>query len=192
MVVGGMTQYLAKVQGMPTEVEAKLEKRIRKFLWGEKTNVTINKETVYAPIDMGGRNLLDIVARNEAITVTWLKSYLSFGDDRPLWAFVADEILALKVPIADLTVDKGMRRNMYLQKWRTNLSELKKDSKDLANLIKVAQKHELRMDGIAISRQIQRDMPIWYHIKSTARSRGIYSSGEQVECLKENHGVRTV
>ncbi|KAJ7933515.1 hypothetical protein B0H13DRAFT_2306623 [Mycena leptocephala] len=52
MVVGGMTQYLAKVQVMPKEAEEKLEKRIRKFLWGGKTNVTVNKETVYAPIDL--------------------------------------------------------------------------------------------------------------------------------------------
>ncbi|KIK67642.1 hypothetical protein GYMLUDRAFT_125761, partial [Collybiopsis luxurians FD-317 M1] len=33
MVVGGMTQYLTKVQGMPRAVEDRLEKRIRKFLW---------------------------------------------------------------------------------------------------------------------------------------------------------------
>ncbi|KAJ7138535.1 hypothetical protein C8R43DRAFT_893230, partial [Mycena crocata] len=33
MVVGGMTQYLATVQGMPKPVEKKLEKRIRNFLW---------------------------------------------------------------------------------------------------------------------------------------------------------------
>jgi hypothetical protein len=89
MVVGGMTQYLATVQGMPKEVEKRLEKRVRKFLWAEKTNVTVNKETVYAPAEMGGKNLLDIVTRNEAIAVTWLKTYLSFGPDRPLWCFGA-------------------------------------------------------------------------------------------------------
>ncbi|KAF9030589.1 hypothetical protein BDZ89DRAFT_898035, partial [Hymenopellis radicata] len=33
MVVGGKTQYLTKVQGMPKEVEQKLERRIRRFLW---------------------------------------------------------------------------------------------------------------------------------------------------------------
>ena len=37
MVVGGMTQYLTKVQGRPAEIERKLEKRIRNFLWAEKT-----------------------------------------------------------------------------------------------------------------------------------------------------------
>ncbi|KAJ7583849.1 hypothetical protein C8J56DRAFT_790378 [Mycena floridula] len=36
MVIGGKTQYLAKVQGMPTAIEKRLEKRINQFLWGEK------------------------------------------------------------------------------------------------------------------------------------------------------------
>jgi hypothetical protein len=65
MVVGGMTQYLAKVQGMSAEIEKKLERRIRSLLWDDKTAVPINKETVYAPIEMGGRNLLDIIVRTK-------------------------------------------------------------------------------------------------------------------------------
>jgi hypothetical protein len=80
MVVGGMTQYMATVQGMPASVEEKLERRVRSFLWEEKPRVRVNKETVYAPSDVGGKNLLDIVARNEA---TWLKTYLSFGPAGP-------------------------------------------------------------------------------------------------------------
>jgi hypothetical protein len=111
MVVGGMTRYLATVQGMPTEIEEKLEKRVRSFLWAEKSQVRVNKETVYAPSDVGGKNLLDIVARNEAIAITWLKTYLSFGPDRPLWCFVADELLAKKPGGASLYVDEVMRMN---------------------------------------------------------------------------------
>src|ERR1700761_2039011 len=97
MVVGGMLQYLVKVQGMPLEVEKKLERCIRTFLWNDKSLIIVNKETVYTPIDMGGRNLLDIVARNEAITATWLRSYLDFGPSRPLWGFAADELIALSI-----------------------------------------------------------------------------------------------
>ncbi|KAJ3885658.1 hypothetical protein GG344DRAFT_26198, partial [Lentinula edodes] len=54
MVIGGMTQYLMKVQGMPPEVEEKLTKCIKQFLWDEKTHVRVNKEMVAAPIEMGG------------------------------------------------------------------------------------------------------------------------------------------
>jgi len=36
MVVGGMTQYLAKVQTMPKQVEETLTKTIRNFMWDGK------------------------------------------------------------------------------------------------------------------------------------------------------------
>jgi len=76
MVIGGMTQYLAMVQGMPKDVEERIQKRIRKFIWSEKTMSPVNVETLYAPRSLGGREVLDIKSRNEAIQIMWLKSYL--------------------------------------------------------------------------------------------------------------------
>ena len=55
---------------MPKEVEDLLEKKIRNFLWDNKTSVRINKETIYAPIENGGRKVLDLLARTQAIMVT--------------------------------------------------------------------------------------------------------------------------
>ncbi|KAJ7655667.1 hypothetical protein DFH06DRAFT_992441, partial [Mycena polygramma] len=163
MVVGGMTQYMATVQGMPEDVELKLEQRVRSFLWAEKNQVTVNKETVYAPSDIGGKNLLDIVARNEARAITWLKTYLSFGPNRPLWCFVADEILAKRVVDADLNVDEAMRINAYLQSWAPYQSANDLKSKDLANMMKVGRDYGITMEAIAVSRELQDSMPIWYH-----------------------------
>ncbi|KAJ6569129.1 hypothetical protein B0H19DRAFT_937847, partial [Mycena capillaripes] len=176
---------------MPKEIETKLEKRIRKFLWAEKTSVTVNQETVYAPADIGGKNLLDIVARNEAIAVTWLKTYLSFGPDRPLWCFVADEILALKGSSDYNTVREEMRMNAYLQSWfpKTSVGSI---GKDLAGMIKVGRKYGLEMDAIGVSREIQGTMPIWYHRKSYA-DRIVYNQDvEVIECIQNNHGIRLV
>ncbi|KAJ6582044.1 hypothetical protein B0H19DRAFT_866576, partial [Mycena capillaripes] len=106
------------------------------------TSVTINKETIYAPADQGGRNLLDLMAPNEAITITWLKSYLIFGEDRLLWAFVADEILSRNARAEDLTVDEALRRNMYPQSWRVN-THSKALPKDLKDMVKVADKYKV-------------------------------------------------
>jgi hypothetical protein len=117
MVVGGMTQYMATVQGMPADVEERLDKRIRSFLWAEKSQVSVNKETVHAPASVGGKDLLDIMARNEAIAITWLKTYLSFGPDRPLWCFVADELLAKRAVGSDINIDEALQLNTYLQSW---------------------------------------------------------------------------
>lgn len=40
----------------------------------------VNEETLYAPIEVGGR------------------AVLSFGPNRPIWASVADALMATKVP----------------------------------------------------------------------------------------------
>jgi hypothetical protein len=169
-----------------------LEKRIRNFLWAEKTSVAVNQETVYAPADQGGKGLLDIVARNEAIAVTWLKSYLSFGDERPLWAFVADELLAKKAQEADSNVDMEIQVNTYLQSWDTKVTEL---NPDLATMVKVATKHALQLDRLPIARNIQREMPIWFHQKSTA-SRTLFTGSqhhkEVIRCLKKTHNMYSI
>ncbi|KAJ7615150.1 hypothetical protein DFH06DRAFT_1013660, partial [Mycena polygramma] len=189
MVVGGMTQYLAKVQGMPAEIEKKLERRIRNFLWDDKATIPINKETVYAPIEMGGRNLLDIIARNEAITATWLKSYLDFGPSRPLWAFAADEYIALNLLADDdKVIDASVRTSVFLQAWESK--QILKP-KDLTDMLKFARKRGASMDGLAFSREIMRETTIWYHIKSRA-DRGLFNRGAEIKCLRTNHRVKTV
>jgi hypothetical protein len=191
MVVGGMTQYLATVQRMPKEVEAQLEKRVRKFLWAEKTSVTVNKETVYALAEMGGRDLLDIVARNEAIAITWLKTYLSFGADRPMWCFTTDEILSDKVSAIDAAVPAEVRLNTYLQSWAPKTST-RSIGRDLSGMLNAGQKQGLEMDAIAVSREIQEAMPVWYHRKSYT-DRSVYKNKvEVVHCLQEKHRIRTV
>ncbi|KAJ6527531.1 hypothetical protein B0H19DRAFT_969904, partial [Mycena capillaripes] len=141
---------------------------------------------------MGGKNLLDIVARNEAIAVTWLKTYLSFGPDRPLWCFVADELLAKKSVTADLSVDEAMKFNAYLQSWAPYQSAVTLGSKDLADMMAVGRKYGVTMEAMAVSRKLQDSMPIWYH-KFSGGDRTLFNTKPYVvKCLKENHRIRYV
>ncbi|KAJ3911874.1 hypothetical protein F5877DRAFT_29279, partial [Lentinula edodes] len=113
----GMTQYLTKVQGMPKEVEIKLTKRIKKFLWNGKSHVRINAETVEAPFKDGGRQILDLLTRNEAIMVTWLRTYLDMSPDRATWAYVADALIAHHTPKTYENIDDFSKINIFLQSW---------------------------------------------------------------------------
>ncbi|KAJ3838213.1 hypothetical protein F5878DRAFT_537942 [Lentinula raphanica] len=79
---------------MPKEIEDKLIKRIKTFFWDDKSHPQVNRETIEAPIESGGYNLLDLMARNEAILVTWLQDYLDFSKDRATWTYVADALIA--------------------------------------------------------------------------------------------------
>ncbi|KAF8053962.1 hypothetical protein FPV67DRAFT_1442790, partial [Lyophyllum atratum] len=53
MMVGGMTQYLTQVQGMPKTIEQKLRKIIRKFVWNDKSS-RVKEDALLMPIDSGG------------------------------------------------------------------------------------------------------------------------------------------
>lgn len=75
MEVGGRTQYLTKVQGMPKDIEKQLQKIIRKFMWDDSQSM-VNEDTLYLDISLGGKKLLDIEARNEAILLKTLQRYL--------------------------------------------------------------------------------------------------------------------
>ncbi|KAF8067090.1 hypothetical protein FPV67DRAFT_1354158, partial [Lyophyllum atratum] len=68
MIVGGMTQYLTQVQGMPPSIEKKLRKKVRNFIWHDK-RAPVREEILFAPVEEGGRGMLDIATRNEAIEV---------------------------------------------------------------------------------------------------------------------------
>ncbi|KAJ7260239.1 hypothetical protein C8J57DRAFT_984574, partial [Mycena rebaudengoi] len=126
----------------------------------------------------------------------WLKTYLSFGDERPQWCFAVDEMVALFPLAVDAeVVDEAMRTNPYLQRWGPRLKDergTKGIGKDLKNMFNIGKLYGLSQDAMAVSREIQRDMPIWYHAHSNG-SRGIFNRSEKVvACLKENHRIRTV
>ncbi|KAI0043864.1 hypothetical protein FA95DRAFT_1473914, partial [Auriscalpium vulgare] len=71
MIVGGMSQYLTKVQGMPRHIESALIKEIRSFMWPDSPrNAPIALKHLYRPQKDGGIGLLNIHARNAAIELT--------------------------------------------------------------------------------------------------------------------------
>ncbi|KIL54613.1 hypothetical protein M378DRAFT_1052860 [Amanita muscaria Koide BX008] len=56
MEVGGRTQYLTRVQGMPSEIEDAINKRISKFMWGETKAPPVNMATLTNSIASGDKN----------------------------------------------------------------------------------------------------------------------------------------
>jgi hypothetical protein len=51
--IASMSQYLAAVQGMPLEVEQRLQKIGQAFIWDNEGRSTINQEAIMAPIKKG-------------------------------------------------------------------------------------------------------------------------------------------
>ncbi|KAJ3709506.1 hypothetical protein DFJ43DRAFT_1135264 [Lentinula guzmanii] len=100
---------------------------------------------------------------------------------------VADALIALHTPESERGIEESIKVNIFLQSWKTKRRDL---PKDLQNLLKVSAKYGVRLEGLAFSRDILREMPIWYHIESNPIRN--LNRGKESSCLKENHRVRTV
>ncbi|TBU53794.1 hypothetical protein BD310DRAFT_785919, partial [Dichomitus squalens] len=124
----------------------------------------------------------------------WLKSYLDFTSDRPKWAFVADDILAVNVPKSVRPRERQLRLNMFLQSWNAKKRAAKNIPNELRAMIAVADKYNLQVNALAPSRHIMRAMPMWDHVraKKPALNQACISSIGTVQCIKENHGLLTV
>ena len=113
-VIGGRTQYLAKVQGMPQEIETIIQRIIQEFLWDSNAKPRITLGTLELLLDEGGLNLLNVKTRNEAIEIMWLKACLNFSPTWPTWAVITDLLINA---VAPPNISLLGRINTYLQTW---------------------------------------------------------------------------
>lgn len=140
MFVGGMTFYLTRVQGMPKDIEQRITKIIRHYMWEGKKPM-INVETLYKPLEEGGRGLLDIKSRNEAIHLSWLKDYMRLDKDRPPWAYMADALIRQNARKVDKIEGRRDGVNQILQTWKAKTRGKTKLPEDLANMLKAGEKN---------------------------------------------------
>ncbi|KAG2046246.1 hypothetical protein BDR06DRAFT_899569 [Suillus hirtellus] len=150
-----MTQFLAKAQGMPKNIEATLTRIMRKFIWNNKKTSPINLEQLQKPREEGGINLIDLKARNEVIEVTWLCSYLNLSTKRPAWAFLTDIIINnLKLTGINNTTDL----NTFLQSWNppTKGTRANNIPKEIINMLKIAKKYNVSFTPIKLSKQLKK------------------------------------
>ena len=186
-VVGGHTQFLTRAQGMPDHIETALTKTIRNFMWDDDSSPRIAMEVLRKPIEEGGLKLLDIQARNEAIEITWLKTYLDFGPNRPDWAKITDLIMDTAAPAN--TIPKA-RDNPFLQSWNvpTRGRRMKNLNNDMKRMMRIARKYNTNLAAIRLTPRLRAQLPAWYHIAN--RPRPIRNAASK--CLLERHNVTTV
>ena len=204
MIIGGMTQYLAKVQGMPEAAVKTLERLIRSFAWSGEGNPTIALNHMTSDIAQGGKKVLDIIVRNEAIQLTWVQAYLKMGKDRPTWAYMADEILGNDVPgdLRSLADTPHARMNQFLQTWHSRRyakrgTDPNNDSeqgipRDLRDMIKVAEKYGVRLEAIHPAKEVREELPA---IRSSQTSGGNTPDSlcdKYGRCIRNVHGIRSL
>ncbi|EIW58327.1 uncharacterized protein TRAVEDRAFT_124116, partial [Trametes versicolor FP-101664 SS1] len=120
----------------------------------------------------------------------WLKEYLKYGEDRPDWARVVDDLLAINVPKDVHLKEKELRISTFLQHWKPAARKL---APDLKAMIDAGKKYGVRQEAIAFSRSALRAMPMWDHNQTERKRMGRLSAKSVTTiCMKRNHGLRTV
>ncbi|KAI0056161.1 hypothetical protein BV25DRAFT_1814512, partial [Artomyces pyxidatus] len=160
MVVGGRTQYLAKVQGMPKSIEKTLIRIIRDFMWEGRNSSPIGMDRLYQPIENGGLDLLDLRARNDAIQITWLREYLDLNESRPTWAFITDFLIN---EIAPPELNNIVTINKFLQKWDVPLSgeRSRKLPENVHLMLKTAKKYHTNFAALKMNKHLKKQLPAW-------------------------------
>ncbi|KAM5532220.1 hypothetical protein V8D89_014120 [Ganoderma adspersum] len=176
---------------MPKSVMKRLTKITRDFVWSDRVNTLVAMDYLYQPRGQGGLGLLDIEARNDAITVTWLKDCLNFSPNRALWTYFADDLYASNTPKNCTPKQHGLRMNPFLQSWKPKQRGLPEELKDM---VKVTNKYGLRLEGLVFSRPIMREMPMWDHAMADTPALRWFAAYPRhvVSCLRDNHSLRTV
>jgi len=170
MIIGGFTQYLTQVQQMPKKIEKQLQKIACTFIWSDKKS-PVKEDMLLAPKNIGGWGLLDIQARNEAIQLMWLESYLNLGPLCVPWADYADAIMMMNIPITEKNIKPEMQKNIFLQTWKTYTRShtSNKNPTEIKNMIDSAKKYGLWMEVHTTTKDTARQLPIWYHAQANRR-----------------------
>ena len=186
-IIGGRTQYLAKVQGMPPGTENAIQKLIQEFMWDGENTPRIAPGILELPLEEGGLNLLSVKARNEAIEIMWLKSYLNFSPSRPTWAIITDILINVSAPP---NISPLGRLNTYMQSWNPPAHRPRSAylNNDMVRMIETAKRYDTNLEALRIAPNINAKLPAWYHIKANPHPLSNIAS----KCLLRKHNIKTV
>ncbi|KAJ7141977.1 hypothetical protein C8R46DRAFT_1046559 [Mycena filopes] len=158
------------------------------FMWNGSKSSPVSRDTLLAPIAEGGKNLFDLEARNEALQIMKLKSYLELDPERrAAWAAVADATIERNDKLTS-NVAPGSHVNTFLQSWAPKRSGLPTRLKDMIN---TGVKYGLVFDTPEPSVDLRKKLPLW-HPFSEDRTKRRINNTTPCKCLRHNHRVFNV
>ena len=186
-IVSGHTQFLAKAQEMPPNVEDALTKIARNFIWKENTKPEIALDYLHHPIEEGGLNLLNIAARNDTIEIMWLQAYLNFSPTHPTWAKVTDLIIDALMPQGP---NAQTRINCFLQTWNPlqRGGRTTKLNEDTVRMLRAAKIYNVNFAAIKIDTRLKSKLPAWLNLAYKTRA----INNNTTRCLINKHDTKTI
>jgi hypothetical protein len=187
MVVGRMTQFLTKAQGMPKSIEITLKKTIWTFMWDNCKHPPISLTCLERPVEEGGLGLLNISAQNKAIEIMQLRTYMDLTTTRPTWVFITNAIINTLNP-SGIRDQKDI--NAFLTSWDLPIRGPRACHlpKSITNILVIACKHNVSFAPLKLSGSLKDQMPAWYHLGAPLKP---YHKTKNL-CLQILHKVKSV
>ena len=188
-LVHSKAMFLATVNGMPKDIEEKMKKSFKDFLWDGKKNGLMSWNQIIAPREQGGLNIPDIRSRLEALDIMWIKKWLSPNKNKPKWTYILDEILNNSITKAPI-IDKESRINWLKQSWHESEAKEVKLSKSIRNMLKTARKHNITLEPLKYSRKVKEAEILWHN---RLMSKANYQwNKKSARCLRTEHQIKTI
>ncbi|KAF5324177.1 hypothetical protein D9619_011162 [Psilocybe cf. subviscida] len=146
--------------------------------------------SVRAPIRLGGRKLIDLKSRNDAIELRKYQRYCATNpNERPKWAFVADEILKPHIEIYNNVQDNESIILPPLQKFDIHTkSRLAPLPAPLCRMLQTKDTYNTVFNPPCIPEELKLQLPLWYHPGNDANNPD-YIKSLQLEMLLNSIGV---
>jgi hypothetical protein len=133
-----------------------------------------------------------IPARNEAIDLWNLQSYLTKGNDRASWCYFVDRILTKFLEKSYLNIKPGQILNVFLQDIHIPISSRTSLPEEIKQMILTARKYNLKFTALSVSEEMKLKMPIWKHPGTLEGRYRKACRRDAAKCLRIKHGVQTV
>ena len=179
--------FLATVNGLPKDVEKRMTKMYKEFMWKGKRGL-MSWNQIIATRKEGGLNIPDLKARAEAIQVMWIKKWLSSDTDRPIWTYGLDAIIANNIA-KNPKVDNDSRLSWVLQSWHESEAKDIQITKETRYMLQVARKHNVQINHPKYSNDLKQAWPLWFHSQVT---NNYLWNKKNAKHIRQVHGVKTV
>jgi ribonuclease HI/exonuclease III len=180
--------FLATVNGMPKDIEDRMQRNMKDFLWEGKKKGLVRWETAITDKKEGGLGIPDLRSRLEAIEIMHLKKYLAPKNKRPKWAWIVDEILFLNITPKPM-IENESKISWILQTWHESMGAEANISDRIREMLKIGRKYNIGLDALKLSKETKLELPIWHHLAVTNNHLWNKKGGRQ---LRQNHNVKTV
>lgn len=111
----------------------------------------------------GGEQILDLPARNEAIDLWNLQSYLNHGPERASWCYFVDYILQKFLETSYLNLRPGQFFNVFSQDIHIPISQKTPLPEDIKRMIVAARKYNLKFTSLSVANEEKLAIPMWKH-----------------------------